>query len=117
MTMLGLLSLVKSPIGMIAGAAMLCLGCFSLGVVKGFSWSQADQARAYARELEKAAIARDEISREDAAQAERDRAESVRVEATLEAALHEFKKAVPATDCRLSESELRKLRQLAAARR
>jgi hypothetical protein len=112
----GFLPLVFNPHAW-AALAVTAMLSFSGGVVKGWSWSQADQARAYARELEKAAFARDEISREDAAQAERDRAESVRVEATLEAALHEFKKAVPATDCRLSESELRKLRQLAAARR
>lgn len=115
--MLGLIAFARTPIGMIAGAAMLCLACFSLGVVKGFSWSQADQARAYAIELERASEDKDRIARLDAEQAERDRLELVRVEATFESAIHELKKAAPATDCRLTEPELKRLREHAAARR
>lgn len=111
----GFLPLVFNPHAWMA-LAVAALLSFSGGVVKGWNWSQADQARAYARELEQAAADKDRIARLDAEQAERDRSELVRVEATLESALHEVKKTASA-QCVFTEPELRWLRKLTTASR
>lgn len=99
-----------------AALGLATMLAFSGGVVKGWRWSNADQARAYAAALERAVIDSAKISAADAEQAERDRADLVRVEATLESVLHENKKSAVA-ECRLTEPELRGLRKLASARR
>lgn len=111
----GFLPLLFSPHAW-AALGLAAMLSFSAGVVKGWNWSNADQARAYAAALEQAVIASAKISAADAAEAERDRSELVRVEATLESVLHESKKAAVA-ECRLTEPELGRLRQLASARR
>lgn len=104
-----------NPAAWIQTLGALVLGAmlaFPAGVYKGWSWSQADMWKRYALEMEKAVEASHIMADADKAQAEKDRQDHARLEATLEATVHEARKAP--NQCTLSDDDRRLLRQLSS---
>lgn len=113
--MIGLISFIKTPAGLIAGAAMISLASFSFGVVKGWNASNADHWKQQVSELQRAAVQKEAILKADAERAEADRSEIARLQATVESIAHESRLATGS--CQLSPLERERLQQLAAGNR
>jgi hypothetical protein len=91
----------------------LVLGVVAIGLVSWTVNGITAPYRAKVAELTAAAQKKEAIILADAARAEADRSENVRLEATLESLIHETRMS----SCKLDASELDRLRQLASGKR
>jgi hypothetical protein len=108
----GFVSLAFNPAAWIV-AAVIALGSFSGGVVKGWNASNADYWQKQAAEFKKAAEQKERLQLQDAARAEIDRYEHAREKAELEKIIEESRN--PGA-CKLSDAERNSLYDLAAGR-
>jgi hypothetical protein len=111
----GFLPLAFNPHAwIVAGVIAVC--AFSGGFLKGWSASNAEQWHQVAIQAKLAAEQKERLAQADRQRAEKAESEAARLDATLESYLHETKASAPAA-CRMSPDELKRLQQLASARR